>query len=255
MSMEKLIKPGRVIFATSIMALGVLCFILKDFIIGRPPAWPAAFPLNPSLGYLTGSITIVAGMSILLNKKGGAASLVIAALIFLLSVLRHIPQYMGDWPNTYKSLGLFGGALIIACSFYKSAVIPTTGFMANATMQKNMIAAGCILLAAFFIACGYAHFKYAAFVDSLIPAYIPFHSFWTYFCGICLLAGGVGLIIPQTRKWAALLSGIMVSGWFILLHIPRFLANTNDVSDRLGLCESFAFCGIFFVLAGMVARR
>jgi len=51
-----------------------------------------------------------------------------------------------------------------------------------------------------------------------------------------------------------LLSGIMLMGWFVLLHIPRFIANTNDVSDRMGLCESFSFAGIFFVLAGILAR-
>jgi hypothetical protein len=55
-----------------------------------------------------------------------------------------------------------------------------------------------------------------------------------------LFAGGAGLLIPPTRKWAALLSGI---------------ANTNDVSDRMGLCESFTFIGIFFVLAGMFSGK
>jgi hypothetical protein len=62
-----------------------------------------------------------------------------------------------------------------------------------------------------------------------------------------------GLLIPQTRRLAALLSGIMIAGWFLLLHIPRFIANIHDVSDRMGLCESFTFIGIFFVLAGMLS--
>jgi uncharacterized membrane protein YphA (DoxX/SURF4 family) len=105
------------------------------------------------------------------------------------------------------------------------------------------------------IVCGYAHFKFAEFVENLIPDYIPFHLFWTCFAGICLLAGGIGLLIPTTRKLAALLSGILVLGWFLLLHILRFLANTNDVSDRMGVCESFIFVGIFFVLAGMYSRE
>ena len=102
---------------------------------------------------------------------------------------------------------------------------------------------------------GYAHFKYADFVNTLIPSYIPFHSFFTYACGVCLFAGGAGLLIPSTRKWAALLSGIMVAGWFVLLHIPRFIANPADASDRLGLCESFSFAGIFFVLAAMLSKK
>jgi hypothetical protein len=47
----------------------------------------------------------------------------------------------------------------------------------------------------------------------------------------------------------------MLGGWFVLLHIPRFLANVNDASDRMGLCESFTFCGIFLVLAGISSKK
>ena len=253
--MNTLIKPGRIIFGTGIIALGFLCFVSKDFIIGRPPAWPAGWAVNPMLAYVSGAIVIMAALVILFTKKAGFAALVIAILIFLFSVLRHIPHFMNDWANAYKSLALLGGALIIASSFFREDSHTITGSRFDGILQKNLVVAGSILLAAFFIACGYAHFKFAQFVKDFIPAYIPFHTFWTYFCGICLLAGGAGLLLPFTRKWAALFSGIMIAGWFILLHIPRFLANTNDVSDRMGLCESFTFIGIFFVLAGMLSGR
>jgi uncharacterized membrane protein len=249
--MDKLIKPGHIIFATGIIGLGILCIISKDFIVGRPPAWPAGWGVNPVLAYISGVVLLFAAIAIIVKKKAGSAALLIAALIFLLSVLRHLPHFMNDWVNAYKSMALFGGALIIAGSFFKENGTITQGFRGNEGFRKSLVITGCILLAAFFIAGGYAHFKWAEGVKDFIPAYIPFRLFWTYFCGICLFAGGAGLLIPQTRRWAALLSGIMVSGWFILLHIPRFIDNTKDVSDRMGLCESFTFIGIFFVLAGM----
>jgi uncharacterized membrane protein len=253
--MDKLLKPGRFIFATGIIALGILCIIFKDFIVGRPPAWPAGVDVNPVLAYISGAVLIIAAIAVLFNKKAGLGSLLIAVLIFMLSVLRHLPNFMNDWLNAYKAMALFGGALITAVSFFREDSKINAGFGSNENLNKGLVLSGCILLAAFFIAGGYAHFKFAAFVKDFIPAYIPFHSFWTYFCGICLFAGGAGLLIPATRKWAALFSGIMVLGWFILLHIPRFLANTNDTSDRMGLCESFTFVGIFFVLAGMLSRK
>jgi uncharacterized membrane protein YphA (DoxX/SURF4 family) len=115
-----------------------------------------------------------------------------------------------------------------------------------------MIIIGSILLSVFFISAGYAHFKFAPFVADFIPSYIPFRTFWAYGCGVCLFASGAGLLIPPVRKWAALLSGIMLMGWFILLHIPRFVTNMNDASDRMGLCESFTFAGICFVLAAII---
>jgi uncharacterized membrane protein YphA (DoxX/SURF4 family) len=250
--MSKLIIPGRFIYSTGIIALAVLCIISKDFIVGRPPVWPSGFNINPALAYISGVVLIIAAVAIILNRKARSAALLISALIFLFSVLRHLPNFMNDWANAYKSLALAGGSLIIAASFPLQDLTKGSGFKANERSGAVLITIGCIFLAAFFIACGYAHFKFAGFIESFIPSYIPFHVFWTYFCGICLFAGGVGLLIPQTRRLAGLLSGFMVLGWFLFLHIPRFIANINDASDRMGLCESFTLAGIFFVLAGII---
>jgi uncharacterized membrane protein YphA (DoxX/SURF4 family) len=195
---------------------------------------------------------ILAAAAIVLKKKADTAALLIAALIFLLSVLRHLPVFMNDWANGFKCLALMGGSMIVACSFFQVEGNNATLLRFNERFRTRLVTVGCILLGVFFLACGYAHFKYVDFVNSLIPSFIPFHTFWTYFCGICLLAGGVGLLIPQTIKWTALLSGIMVLGWFLLLHVPRFLADPGNQSDQMGVFESFTFVGVFFVLAGML---
>ncbi len=159
---------------------------------------------------------------------------------------------MSDWVNGYKALALGGGALIVAASFPEKTPARGSNFLTNYTLVYT----GCIFFSLFFIVCGFAHFRFGEFIiKDFIPEYIPLHAFWTYFCGACLLAAGVGLVIPATRKWAALLSGIMIAGWFILLHIPRFMNNTSDVSDRMGICEAFTFVGILFVLAGVLSKK
>jgi uncharacterized membrane protein len=249
--MDKLIKPGRIMFATGILALGIICFIHRDFIIGRPPAWPVNFTFNPELAYISAAVLMMAAIAILLGKKGGPAALLIAALILLLSVSRHSPSFMNDWPNGYKTFALVGGALIIAVSFFKNDDHITQRLRVSQRWKNGLLVVGTVLVAVFLIACGFAHFKWAQGVQNMVPGYIPFHLFWTYFCGVCLFAGGAGILIPQTRSLAALLSGIMILGWFILLHVPAFLANPNNPSDRMGVCESFAFSGILFVLAGI----
>jgi len=173
----------------------------------------------------------------------------------LLSVSRHLPHFMNDWVNGYKAIALFGGALIIAASFFREDDRITSRFRVNERWERRLLFTGTILLAMFLIACGYAHFKWAEGVQNFVPGYIPSHLFWTYFCGVCLLAGGAGILIPRTRSLAALLSGIMILGWFILKHIPDFWANPNDPSDRMAVCESFIFSGILFELAGKVKVR
>lgn len=255
MRMQNLIKTGQWMFAIGMAGLGLLGIVYKDFIIGRPPAWPKEIDFNPILAYICSVVTIGAAIALVINKKPVIAACIIAFLILILSVSRHIPFFDPDQLNAYKSLALFGGALIIACSFIETNVFVMPEFIRKNKTQSNIIFIGCLSLAAFFILAGYAHFKFADFVNQFIPSYIPFHPFWTYCCGICLIAGGIGLTLPQTRKWAAFFSGIMITGWFLLLHIPRFFANMQDASDRMGLFESFAFAGVCFCLAGMCAKK
>ena len=178
---NKLSDVGRFFYSLAFTVLGLLCLLHDDFIIGRPPAWPDTWLLNPALAYVSGGMIIILSIAILAKKKGYEAALTIAGLTLLLSLSRHIPNVMNSWLNALKSVALFGGTLVIAASF-------------NPKYYKVFLWTGCISLGAFFIACGYAHLKFYDFVTGFIPAYIPFHGFFTYFTAICLIAGGVGIL-------------------------------------------------------------
>src|SRR5260221_1040995 len=169
--MPKLISPGRTIFAIGIIALGILCIVSKDFIVGRPPAWPAGFDVNPALADISGTALILLAMAILAKKKAGVAALLIAGLVLLLSVLRHLPNFMNDWGNTYKSMALFGGTLIVASSFFKENSQITPGFKIDEQWRKRLVLTGCFLLGVFFIDMVYVHFKFDGFVTIyILPA-------------------------------------------------------------------------------------
>jgi uncharacterized membrane protein len=256
--MSKLILPGRIFFAAGIIGLGVLQFITGDFIVGRPPAFPEAIPGKLIWAYVTGAVFILSALAIIVKKKGGVAGLIIGVIIIIYSfLLRHLPAMIGSldgilWSlNAYKALALGGGAFIIAASFFMEENRNPGNFLSNNTL----VSIGTVLMALFLFIAGCSHFKYSDFVIGFIPAYIPFHPFFTYFCGVALLAGGTGLLIKKTRKWAAVLSGLMVFIWFLFLHIPRFTATPNDPSDRMGLCESLAISGILFVMAGIFSKN
>ena len=140
---------------------------------------------------------------------------------------RHILNLWRDHINGFKTLWLVGGALLILSSLSD-----------HSKHEKKFIWMNIIILFLFFVDCGVAHFQYADFVKELIPSFIPFPLFFTYFAGVCLIAGGVGLLSPQAQKVAALLSGIQVVGWFILLHIPRAITLGGD--EWIGVGESLA---------------
>jgi uncharacterized membrane protein YphA (DoxX/SURF4 family) len=106
-----------------------------------------------------------------------------------------------------------------------------------------------IVLAAFLTLCGVLHFVYTDFVATLVPAWIPHHYFWTYFAGVALIAGGLGLLVEKTKRWAALLSGGMIFTWFVILHIPRALADPHNTMEWSGVWESLAISGMAFLVA------
>lgn len=249
----KLQVVGRSLFALGMIGLGIWSIVYQNFLIGRPPGWiqPQALPI---LAILSSGVLIILCIAILMNWKGAWSAFTLAGVILVFSLLRYPMNYNNDWLNGLKALSLFGSALIIGLSFERGTP-GSPSFLRNDKTYDRILYAGMLLTSLFFIGAGYAHFKFADFVEAFIPAFIPFRRFFALFCGVCLVVGGVGLFVKPVRTWAALLSGIMVGGWFVLLHIPRIVMNPDDDSDRLGLCESFAFSGMYLVLYTVLKEK
>ncbi|MDP1828063.1 MAG: DoxX family membrane protein [Archangium sp.] len=80
-----------------------------------------------------------------------------------------------------------------------------------------MISAGRWLLAVFFVVAGLNHFRDPAFYLSMMPPPLPFPEALNALSGACEVAGGVGVLVPRTRRAA---------GWgLIALLIAVFPAN------------------------------
>ena len=97
------------------------------------------------------------------------------------------------------------------------------------------------------------HFKFLAFVATLIPVWFPGNAvLWSQFAGVALLVCGVGLLFSRTAALAGLLTGLMIFSWFWIVHLPRV---TTSVSDGIAIFEALAFSGIALVVAGALAVR
>jgi uncharacterized membrane protein len=245
---------GRIIFAISFIALSIQGMIMHDFNFGRPPAWPDN-TARVVWSFIAGAIVIIACVAILLKRKADIAALVIAALIFIsIFLARNVPALLsGDlagafWSlNAFKTLALAGGACVVAASFWSQPL---------KSWQKGFLWFGVITLAYWLFVAGLSHFKFVDFIrGGFIPAYIPFQTFWTYFTGVCLLAGGVGLMVKPVRSLAAVMSGFMILGWFFLLHLPRLAVSPTDMMEWFGVWESLGFVGIFYTLGAVLRTR
>ena len=67
-------------------------------------------------------------------------------------------------------------------------------------MRFNLIARW--LMAVLFIAAGSFHFVNPAFFLAIMPPALPWHLQLVYISGVFELMGGIGLLLPATRRFA-----------------------------------------------------
>jgi len=80
-----------------------------------------------------------------------------------------------------------------------------------------------LLASAFYITAGILHFTKTAFYLKIMPPYIPWHLAMVQISGVCEILGGLGLLIPLTRRAAA---------WgLVAMLIAVFPANVYMVTD------------------------
>jgi uncharacterized membrane protein len=135
--------------------------------------------------------------------------------------------------------------LIVAATLPLRAAKDSPGL---ARRFRRLAPLGPLFLATFLILGGIQHFVYATFVMQLVPAWIPSPRFWVYLTGTALIAGGIGILLPPTRRLAATLVGIMILLWVVMLHIPRALANRQDPGETAAIFEALALSGVVFIL-------
>ncbi|GAA4019204.1 DoxX family protein [Hymenobacter fastidiosus] len=58
-------------------------------------------------------------------------------------------------------------------------------------------------LALFFIGTGILHFVAPATFLRIVPPYLPAPGLLVYLSGAAEIAGGLGLLLPATRRWAS----------------------------------------------------
>jgi uncharacterized membrane protein len=248
---------GRSFFGAATMASGVLQLATGEFVrlVPKPPAW---VPAQAALAYLVGVVLVVLGLAILSGRMVRTATTVLAAMLLFDLVFIYPPSMFANplidrpllrgfmYTNPLKCLALIGGAAILAGRFPDRMPGPSRLDRGVGKWERY----GALLLAVFLIVCGFQHFWYRVFVDTLVPTWIPPNQrFWTLFAGVALMAGGVGILVPATARLSASLSGLMIFLWVLMLHIPRAIVGPAHAFETAGVFEALALSGVALVVA------
>ena len=227
----------------ALIGFGLENIAFGHYVVARAAPWPADPQAQHLIAYVTGVLFLACGGAILAGRWTREAALQAAVLILGWSLCLHWPKAIagsplsGDWTNALKAVVLAAGGAVLA---------------ARAPGAANALLAGLRQIAPhacapFFLLAGIQHILFVQFVETLVPPFIPFGRFWTYFAAAALLAAGFGLLAPPVRRLAATLTGWMVFSWVFLVHVP--LVFRLGPLEWQGVFEALGISGVCFLLA------
>lgn len=247
--MRNYLALGRIFFAIASIASGLLQISRQEFVRLVPKAAASWLPMPHAWAVVTGVFLVAVGLAFAADRARRLAALGLAGLLTVV-FLMYVPEVIANpgagfmWTNPCKTLALLGGVLLLAVVAPAEFAEPLNGLKGQSVRRFGAVAFG-----VFFVVCGIQHFVYAGFVTQMVPVWLPARSFWTYFTALALIAGGLGVNLPPTARVAALLSGLMIFLWMVLLHLPRAITSWPDAGEIAGNFEALALSGTAFLLA------
>ncbi len=102
--------------------------------------------------------------------------------------------------------------------------------------MKNLGFIGKLIFSLPFVMFGFAHFSNAGAMAGMVPSYLPLPEIWVYLTGLAHILAAVAIVINKKAKLAALLLGVMLILFALMIHFPGFIngnqsATTNFLKD------------------------
>lgn len=235
------------VFALSIAGIGILQFIFRQVLIGRPAALIDNTSITTTLAFIVGIVLVLCAIKLWMRSSATTLLFATAIFVFVFSGLSnlYIVISQGDYGGVLTS---FGKSITLG-----SALILYAQIIAGDKLSRPFNLCR-ICLGLFLAISGVQHFLFVDFVKFLVPSWIPFNVFWTYVAGVALIGTGLSLLLNVRIKVIAQLGGWMVFAWFLVLHIPRAFSEPNT-SELPAVFESLAVSAILFTLSRLAKEK
>lgn len=115
------------------------------------------------------------------------------------------------------------------------------GDVARASGLDKVVALANLCFAMPLAVFGTEHFALPESIMGLVPKYMPWHLFWTYFVGVALLAASLSIATKIQVRWSGLLFGIMMFLFVAMMDLPVILANVHNRIFWVLLCREPSF--------------
>jgi uncharacterized membrane protein len=228
-------------FAVAMAGIGLLQLIFQQVLVGRPAALIHDGTILSAIAYPIAVALIISAIQLWRERTTPWLFIGLTLFVFGFPGLSNLYVVIssGDYGLALTSLGksiTLGSALWL---FFR---------VASSSDTERAFTLSRLCTGVFLAIGGVQHFLFADFVKFLVPRWIPFDLFWTYAAGVALIISGLSLIFRVQVKWIAYGAGWMVFLWFLVLHIPRGIAERN-ANELTAVCESLAVSAILLTLS------
>jgi uncharacterized membrane protein len=215
----RIASTGRAIFAVTMIGLGIIGVVRRDFV----PLWNPAprVPAGGLLVFLVSLISLAAGVGLLIQRMAGAAARLLVATFFLWLLLFRLPNFFllpafaACW-SVFPLTVMLAAALVLYASFASEWDRDHFGF----AVGSNGLRIARALYGLSLIFFGSAHFIDVKDTVSLIPNWLPGHLFWAYFTGCAFIAAGIAALTSVCARLAVTLSVLQITLFLVLVWLP-----------------------------------
>ena len=244
----RIVSVSHAVFAATIIALGILGLIKRDFVALWQPV-PKSVPGRELLIYLSALIPLMAGIGLLWDRAAAAAARLLLIYLLLWLLLLRVPRIfisptVDMWWATCKIAVMTAATWILYAWFATDWDKHCIGF----AIGDNGVRIARTLYGLALIPFGLAHFIYLKVTADLVPGWLPAHVAWAYFTGYTFIAAGVAIVIGVCARLAALLTVLQIGLFTLVVWVPVVLVGAT-ASQWAEFVVSWALTAAAWVVA------
>ena len=252
--MKKLTGMGPLFYAIALIGFGIIQLVTRNFLTELFPV-PAALPLRMFWVVVSSLVFLVTAAGMLFLGRKWLAAALAGGLFFVFFLFLHLPKLLGDIYNPLEWSPLFEGLMLGSGGFIIAAYLIDTGMGAPKWSKPLHILAliGQYLFAVSLVVFAVLHIKYNDYIQTLMPAWLPGHVFWSYVVIVAFLLSAISFFTGLKLPLASGLLGIMFLCWVLILHAPRAFGKPTVEPEWSGLFTALAVCGTAFTVCRQTA--